>query len=113
MVAACKDDPITEVREYWNRRPCNIRHSNSPIGSREYFDEVEKRKYFVEPHIPGFCEFDKWKGKKVLDIGCGIGTQAVSFARAGAEYTAIEISEESLRDLCGWVTRQVDEAMGG
>lgn len=97
MVDARKDDPITEVREYWDRRPCNIRHSNAPIGSREYFDEVEKRKYFVEPHIPGFCEFDKWKGKKVLDIGCGIGTQGASFAKAGAEYTAVEISEESLR----------------
>lgn len=28
--------PIEQVREYWDRRPCNIRHSRKPVGSREY-----------------------------------------------------------------------------
>ena len=68
------DTQISRVKEYWDQRPCNIRHSPAPIGSRQYFDEVEARKYFVEPHIPAFAQFDRWRGKKVLEIGCGIGT---------------------------------------
>lgn len=87
---------VDQVQRYWDQRPCNIRHSPKPVGSREYFDEVEARKYLVEPHIPRFAEFERWRGKKVLEIGCGIGTDTINFARHGAEVTAVDLSAQSL-----------------
>lgn len=87
---------VDQVQRYWDQRPCNIRHSPKPVGSREYFDEVEARKYLVEPHIPRFAEFERWRGKRVLEIGCGIGTDTINFARHGADVTAVDLSSQSL-----------------
>ena len=98
---------IERVQKYWDARPCNIRHSPKPVGSKEYFDEVEARKYFVESHIPPFAGFPTWKGKKVLEVGCGIGTDTVNFARAGASVTAVDLSASSLS-----VARQRVEVFG-
>lgn len=88
--------PISKVINYWNTRPCNVKHSAKLIGTSLYFNEVEQRKYFVEPHIPTFADFKKWRGKKVLELGCGIGTDTINFARCGAIVTAIDISDRSL-----------------
>ena len=59
MPAADSGISIETVRAYWDARPCNVRHSKLPVGTREYFDEVEARKYRVEPHIPGFAQFEQ------------------------------------------------------
>lgn len=98
---------ISAVREYWDRRPCNINHSARSPGTREYFDEVEAKKFRVEPHILDFTDFAQWHGKRVLEIGCGIGTAAVNFARCGARYTGVELSQASLE-----LTRQRFDVYG-
>jgi SAM-dependent methyltransferase len=91
-----KDSTVEDVTNYWNHRPCNINHSKSEYGTKQYFDEVETRRYYVEPHIKKFADFDNWREKRVLEIGCGIGTDAINFVRAGAIYTGLELSKASL-----------------
>src|SRR5207247_11164938 len=86
------DVEISRVRDYWDERPCNIRHSTALEGTQQYFDEVEARKYYVEYHIPGFAKFARWRGKKVLEIDCGIGTVTINFDSADETGIMIQLS---------------------
>ena len=88
---------IEEVKKFWNDRPCNIKHSSKELGTIEYFDEVELKKFRAEPHILKFTEFPQWKNKKVLEVGCGLGTVGINFALNSADYTGVELSKESLQ----------------
>jgi SAM-dependent methyltransferase len=92
-------DRLAKVHEYWNSRPCNIRHSNKSQDSVEFFDEVAAKKFKAEDHKMAFLELSKWKGKRVLELGCGMGTDAIQFAKAGAHVTCVDLTENSL-DMC-------------
>lgn len=87
---------IDDVKAWWDANPCNKRHGIASVGTLEYSMQVTEKKYCVEPHIVWFAEFPKWNGKRVLDAGCGIGTDSISFAVNLARVTALDVSEESL-----------------
>ena len=82
-------------KKYWNKQPCNIKHSRKKFLSRAYFNEISKKRYFVESHIKEFANFQNYKNKNVLEIGFGIGTDAIEFLKSGAFYHGIELSDRS------------------
>ena len=100
-------DLVNRIKEYWNRQPCNIKHGTSPVGTPEFFAQVSERRYRVEPHIREFAGFHHWQGKRVLEVGCGIGSDAEEFVKHGADYVGIDISDESLN-----VARQRFDVLG-
>jgi ubiquinone/menaquinone biosynthesis C-methylase UbiE len=91
------NNKLKQIKNYWNKQPCNINHSNKPGLSKKYFNEVRQKKYFVENHIPEFAEFKKYNKKNVLEIGCGIGTDAMEFIKNGAKYIGVDYSDESIK----------------
>lgn len=89
---------VDEIAAYWSKRPCNVAHSDAPVGSVEWSEGVTARKRFVEPHIAEFADFPRWRGCQVLDVGCGIGTDSIAFANAGARYVAgVDLSSVTIQ----------------
>ncbi|HEX4838489.1 MAG TPA: class I SAM-dependent methyltransferase [Solirubrobacteraceae bacterium] len=89
-------DAKEQVRSFWNRTPCGSWDATAPEGTREYYDQIEARRYELEPFIHRYAEFASTKGMSVLEIGVGLGTDHVQFARAGAELHGVDLTEKGV-----------------
>lgn len=85
-----------ELVDFWDKHPCNANRGKVAAGDEAYFDRIRMNKERVEPHIIPFMDLTRWYGKQVLDVGCGLGTQAIWFAMQGAWVTGCDFSLDSL-----------------
>lgn len=99
MQATVQDHPNDllqrQVEAFWDAQPCNSDLSGEPLRTKEYFLQIERARYALEDHIPGVLDKVDWSGKRVLEVGAGVGTDARNIISRGGIYTGINVDAGS------------------
>jgi ubiquinone/menaquinone biosynthesis C-methylase UbiE len=86
------------AREQWGQDPCGAESDREhELGTREFFDEVERYRYQqYAPWMPRLMEFDHFRGARLLEVGCGMGSDLLQFARGGARCVGVDLTPRSV-----------------
>src|SRR5687767_3282363 len=87
-----------KAREQWSADPAGAVYGREhEFGTREFFDEVERHRYQeYAPWMSGVMGFKDFAGQRLLEVGCGMGTDLLQFARGGARVTGVDLTPRSV-----------------
>ena len=85
-----------DVARYWDQTPCGSFASSEPIGERRFYEEVAGYRYATQPFMRPLIGFHRHEGKRVLEVGCGLGTDLLQFALGGSSVVGVDLSVNSV-----------------
>jgi SAM-dependent methyltransferase len=86
-------DLTRRIREYWNARIHDLEMTEHEVGTLAFFDDLDEYRFDKLRYLPRLVDFSGFTGRTVLEVGCGIGTDLVRFARGGARAIGVDFSE--------------------
>jgi ubiquinone/menaquinone biosynthesis C-methylase UbiE len=87
---------IDEVRAYWDEHIHDLDVSTQPPGSRGFFDDLDQYHFEKLHHLVRLVDFDGYRGRSVLDVGCGAGVDLARFAKGGADVTGVDVAPSAI-----------------
>ena len=87
---------IDAIRDYWNHRIHDLEMTDQPVGTRAFFDDLDEYRFDKLHYLPQLVDFGSFKGQRLLEVGCGIGTDLVRFARGGARVTGVDLAQTAI-----------------
>jgi SAM-dependent methyltransferase len=89
--------PQQRIRAYWNKHIHDLEIATHPVGTPDFFAELDEYRFDKLRYLPQVVDFNGYQGKRLLEVGCGVGIDLARFARGGAEVTGIDLAEVSIQ----------------
>jgi len=92
--------------------------TDQPVGTKAFFDDLDDYRFDKLHYLPKVVDFSAFRGQRLLEVGCGIGTDLVRFAKGGARVTGIDLAQTAIDlarknfDLNGVVAEELRVANG-
>jgi ubiquinone/menaquinone biosynthesis C-methylase UbiE len=85
------------AQQTWTANPAGWTYGGGAApGTKEFFDNVlAKRSTEEQPWLFDLVPFATFRGKQVLELGCGAGYDAYAFCKNGADYTGIDLTPDN------------------
>jgi SAM-dependent methyltransferase len=87
---------IDQVRQYWDQHIHDLEITRHPVGSRAFFDDLDQYHFEKLHHLLRLVDFDGYRGRSVLEAGCGAGVDLARFAKGVAVVTGVDISPAAI-----------------
>jgi len=90
---------IKEVNKYWGKKNIPQQwYSRKEPFTLTWFNELSHKRYNrYYSYLVKSAEFDKHSGEEILEIGCGIGTDLIEYAKNGANVTGVDLGEDQVK----------------
>jgi ubiquinone/menaquinone biosynthesis C-methylase UbiE len=87
---------IDAITNYWNHRIHDLEMTSEPVGTKAFFDDLDEYRFDKLHYLPKVVDFSAFRGQRLLEVGCGIGTDLVRFAKSGARVTGIDLAQTAI-----------------
>ena len=84
------------IRRYWNERIHDLEMTEHPVGTREFFADLDDYRFDKLRYLPELVDFSGFRGQRLLEVGCGIGTDLARFAGGGAQVTGVDLAQTAI-----------------
>jgi len=91
------DPLLNAICEYWNAHIHDLAVAEHPVGTKGFFDDLDEYRFDKLCYLPKVVDFNGYRGKKILEIGCGVGIDLIRFARGGARVTGVDLASQSIQ----------------